>query len=252
MRVTWLPFIGLLLVLSLLSGCGNYARYRPYYAVAGSLPPHAQRPRYAIVLQGETLYSIAWRYRLDYRTVAGWNAISSPYTIYPGQHIRLTPPVTAPVLVRRVPARRPAPAPKRARHVPVPRAVVVRRGPLHWQWPTQGTIISSFSSAQVGRKGLDIAGKFGQPVYAAASGRVVYSGSGLRGYGKLIIINHNNTYLSAYAHNSRLLVRENAQVTRGQRIADMGDSGADRVMLYFEIRRNGKPVNPMKYLPRRH
>ncbi len=117
-----------------------------------------------------------------------------------------------------------------------------------WAWPAQGKIITSFDDAN-GSKGIDIAGKAGQPVFASGSGKVVYSGSGLRGYGKLIIIKHNKTFLSAYAHNSQLLVKEGQNVAKGQKIAAMGDSDANRVELHFEIRRLGKPVDPLKYLP---
>ena len=118
---------------------------------------------------------------------------------------------------------------------------------LDWGWPTQGKVVAEFSETS-SAKGVDIAGKTGQPVQAAAAGKVVYSGSGLRGYGKLIIIKHNKTYLSAYAHNSQILVKEGQSIAKGQKIAEMGDSDADRVKLHFEIRRFGKPVDPMKYL----
>lgn len=119
---------------------------------------------------------------------------------------------------------------------------------LEWAWPSKGKIIASFNEG-ASLKGVDIAGKAGQPVLASAPGKVVYSGSGLRGYGKLVIIKHNKTFLSAYAHNSQILVREGQNVVKGQRIAEMGDSDADQVKLHFEIRRMGKPVDPLKYLP---
>ena len=119
---------------------------------------------------------------------------------------------------------------------------------LEWSMPAQGKLISGFSEAD-NRKGIDIAGKLGQPVFASAPGKVVYSGSGLRGYGKLLIIKHNKTYLSAYAHNDQLLVKEGETVTRGQKIAEMGSSDADQVKLHFEVRRLGKPVDPANYLP---
>ncbi len=118
---------------------------------------------------------------------------------------------------------------------------------IDWGWPAQGKLVGEFNDGN-GAKGLEIAGKSGQAVNAAAAGKVVYSGSGLRGYGKLIIIKHNKTYLSAYAHNSQVLVKEGQNVAKGQKIAEMGDSDADRVKLHFEIRRFGKPVDPMKYL----
>jgi lipoprotein NlpD len=121
-------------------------------------------------------------------------------------------------------------------------------GEIDWGWPATGKIVSGFSET-ANLKGVDIAGKLGQPVFASAPGKVVYSGSGLRGYGKLIIIKHNDTYLSAYAHNSEILVKEGQSVVKGQKIGEMGDSDADQVKLHFEIRRLGKPVDPLKYLP---
>jgi lipoprotein NlpD len=116
-------------------------------------------------------------------------------------------------------------------------------------WPARGSVVGGFDEAK--NKGLDIAGKAGDPVYSVGDGRVVYAGSGLRGYGNLVIVKHNNTYLSAYAHNQTLLVKEDQSVRKGQKIAEMGNSDADRVKLHFEIRRQGKPVDPAKYLPAR-
>ena len=136
-------------------------------------------------------------------------------------------------------------APKPA---PVKRVVT---GPIRWQWPAPGRVISSFKTKGKVNKGVNIAGSKGSAVKAAANGKVVYAGSGLLGYGNLVIIDHNQQFLSAYAHNSRILVKESDMVKVGQRIAEMGSSGADRVMLHFEIRRDGKPVNPLKYLPKR-
>ena len=121
-------------------------------------------------------------------------------------------------------------------------------GDIDWAWPASGKVISGFSET-ANLKGIDIAGKSGQPVFASGPGKVVYAGSGLRGYGKLIIIKHNNTFLSAYAHNREILVKEGQQVAKGQKIAEMGDSDADQVKLHFEIRRFGKPVDPAKFLP---
>ncbi len=118
---------------------------------------------------------------------------------------------------------------------------------IDWNWPSSGKVVAPFSESS--NKGLDIGGKVGDPVYASASGRVVYSGTGLRGYGKLIIIKHNQTYLSAYAHNSNLLVKEGQNVKKGQKIAEVGNTDSDRAKLHFEIRRLGKPVDPLKFLP---
>jgi len=122
---------------------------------------------------------------------------------------------------------------------------------MSWSWPTKGPVIESFSLSGRINKGIDLAGKNGEPVFAAADGKVVYSGTGLVGYGNLIIIKHNETYLSAYAHNSRLLLKEGDKAKAGQKIAEIGSTGANRDKLHFEIRRDGKPVNPMKYLPGR-
>jgi lipoprotein NlpD len=119
---------------------------------------------------------------------------------------------------------------------------------IDWQWPATGKVLSGFSDT-ANLKGIDIAGTAGQPVVASAAGKVVYAGSGLRGYGKLVIVKHNSTYLSAYAHNSDIVVKEGQQVTRGQKIAEMGSTDSDQVKLHFEIRRLGKPVDPLKYLP---
>ena len=128
------------------------------------------------------------------------------------------------------------------------RAAEEDEGGMTWSLPTVGKVIGVFSEGD-NRKGIDIAGKLGQPVTASAGGKVVYSGNGLRGYGKLIIIKHNNTYLSAYAHNDKLLVKEGQGVTKGQKIAEMGKTDADQVKLHFEIRKFGKPVDPAKFLP---
>jgi lipoprotein NlpD len=119
---------------------------------------------------------------------------------------------------------------------------------LDWQWPATGKLVTGFSDT-ANLKGIDIAGKAGQPVLASAAGKVVYAGTGLRGYGKLVIVKHNTTFLSAYAHNSEILVKEGQQVTRGQKIAEMGNTDSDQVKLHFEIRQLGKPVDPLKYLP---
>ena len=118
-----------------------------------------------------------------------------------------------------------------------------------WVWPTEGRIVAGFSP-RAGLKGIDISGKYGQTIRSAAAGKVVYAGAGLRGYGKLIIVKHNEVFLSAYAHNRKILAREGIRVAAGQRIAEMGDTGTDRVKLHFEIRKDGRPVNPIHYLPK--
>ena len=205
-----------------------------------------------VVQRGDTLFSISWQQGLDYQTVAGWNGISPPYTIYPGQKIRLYPP-------GRVSRPAPAPVPSQSHAVPSPAptptkpAIMARAddASVHWQWPASGPILRRFDGEASGKKGISIGGTHGNQVRAAAAGRVVYAGSGLVGYGRLIILKHNDTYLSAYGHNRDLFVQEGAEVRAGQVIADMGSSGTNRIQLHFEIRRNGKPVDPLRYLPRR-
>lgn len=212
----------------------------------------SRTPRFGrdyIVRRGDTLYSIAFTIRQDYRQLAHWNGIRSPYTIYVGQRLHLYPRSAsksqAPARsTSREPASRApsAPAPSVTER-PMPNAAV-----RSWRWPTRSQKVLSSYSPRNGREGIDIAGRRGDAIYAAAAGRVVYAGSGLRGYGRLIIIKHNNTYLSAYAHNDRLLVSEGQDVGSGQKIAEMGNSGTDRFKLHFEIRKDGTPVDPLKYL----
>lgn len=253
------------LIVLLLQGCMAGNRYT-YGYYTGKTPPAtanaAELPQRLgnvhIVAKGETLYSIAFACGEDVRTVAAWNHIRPPYTIYPNQVIRLTAPPVAPTPPTRTVTKRPIQTTTNIRantyssaHHNV-KSKTINSQKISWQWPTKGKIISVYSAKDSGKKGLDIAGKSGQPIYAAASGVVVYSGSGLRGYGQLIIIKHNDTYFSAYAHNRRLLVKDDQKVNKGQHIADMGSTEADRPLLHFEVRRDGKPVDPMRYLPKRH
>ncbi len=210
------------------------------------------------VSRGDTLYSIAWRYGLDFKSLARLNGIDSRYLIYPGQKLRLKGQSVASTSSSRssgtkssaaVQTSSTASRPKStAKPLPAP---AVASGDIQWRWPTQGRLIGSYSSGSSPNKGIDLAGNTGDPVYAAASGTVVYAGSGLLGYGNLVILNHNRQYLSAYAHNSRILVKESDSVKVGDKIAELGNTGANRPMLHFEIRRDGKPVNPLQYLPKK-
>lgn len=334
----------LLLSVVLLAACGHArvvkreggaAPSRPA-ASAPARPPAPARGEY-VVRQGDTMYGIAFRHGLDYRDLAGWNRIAAPYTIYPGQRLRLQPPGRGPV-VAAGPAPRPAgsvtgmPAPARApvfETVETPRPAPTAAGPAPapassagtappsvaagtppaplpsspaapaatpaatpaiaaaspppaatpaspaapapaaptpaaapgadagpasaagWRWPTRGQVISRFAAGDPSRQGLAIAGTAGQPVHASADGVVVYSGAGLVGYGELVIIKHSDEWLSAYAHNRRRLVAEGQAVKGGQVIAELGRTGTSRDMLHFEIRRNGKPVDPLPLLPGR-
>ena len=224
------------------------------------------RPATYTVVPGDTLFSIAWRYGVKYEDLAKHNGISPPYIIRPSQVIRLDlknngqPSVTTGTKTKSSKSSAPAKKTpqgsitrsenKTAKPLQTPR-VNASSGAPQWRWPAKGAILSSFQGNNGLNKGIDLGGKLGEPVLAAASGVVVYAGSGLRGYGKLLIIKHNETFLSAYAHNERLRVKEGDLVKVGQVIADMGSSGTDRVKLHFEIRRDGTPVDPLKYLPRR-
>ena len=225
----------------------------------------AQRPavttgQYA-VRRGDTLFSIAFRYGWDWKALAARNNIAAPFTIVPGQVIRFdgrsgtqpaggstTTVVSSSSGSKTTVIKRPGTVTKAPVAAPVLPAGPAPKG---WGWPSNGILIGKFSSNGSLNKGIDIAGDLGQPVLAASDGSVVYAGSGLRGYGELIIIKHSDTYVSAYGHNRRLLVREGQQVKVGQTIAEMGSTGTDRVKLHFEIRRQGKPVDPLQFLPRR-
>ena len=249
------------------------------HAPVDSRNPLAHSPRvtavarsgYYIVRRGDTLYSIAWQNGLNFRQLADMNGIRPPYTIYVGQSLRIVPTSTnVPVpKAKSAPQRRAPSTSVRGREakqgtqahpaaVPAPAAsaepepksepalpAVVSR----WVWPVKGPLLRSYTPDGNGKKGIDIGGRTGQPVKAAADGKVVYSGSGLVGYGRLIIIKHNDNLLSAYGHNSELLVAEGDYVKAGQVIAKMGSSGTSSTRLYFEIRQDGKPVNPLSYLP---
>ncbi len=218
---------------------------------------------YYRVRRGDTLYSIAWHFGVDYRRMAAWNGIRRPYTIYPGQRLRIKPPAGVRVTATqrsgtssvrksttKVPSKKSAPK-KTVTASQNGKSNVTTSVKLRWQWPTKGKVIQSFSGTDPNRKGIKLAGKAGEAVYASEAGKVVYSGSGLIGYGKLIIVKHNNDYLSAYGHNQKLLVKEGDQIRRGTRIAEMGYNGSGQALLHFEIRRNGNPVNPVALLPKR-
>lgn len=226
-----------------------------------------------VVRPGDTLFSIAFRYGWDYKALAARNNIAPPYTIRPGQAIRFdgrsggasgtashavvsSSSSSSKTTVTRRPVGTPAPSTSTsssaASSAPAPVQVPAsERAVGGWAWPASGVLIGKFASNGSLNKGIDIAGDLGQPVFAASDGSVVYAGSGLRGYGELVIIKHSDTYVSAYGHNRRLLVREGQQVKAGQTIAEMGSTGTDRVKLHFEIRRQGKPVDPLQFLPRR-
>ncbi len=210
------------------------------------------------VQKGDTLYSIAWRYGVDYKALSRRNGIGNDYTIYPGQIIHLD--VDRKIVTNRShSSRKKAPTTTRSpvAKMPTIKPVITDKstsvtGVTEWIWPAKGRIIRTYSPNNGLNKGIDIEGRLGESVHSAGAGTVVYSGDGLRGYGKLLIIKHDEIYLSAYAHNDKLLVKEGEKVKGNQKIAEIGSSGTDTTKLHFEIRRKGKPVDPLKYLPKRN
>jgi lipoprotein NlpD len=275
---------GLLLVLLVSAGCSTRSvrqaapvEDRTAGSATSAMPgevnvlpgaENAGKPGYFTVRPGDTLYRIAIEHGQTARDVQAWNNLANPNMIEVGQVLRGAPPVGM------TPSSTPAPVATATAVAGAPPAVVGR--PLNapvgataatppvgstmpltdpsksvdgvsFIWPAKGSVIAGFDEAK--NKGVSIGGRAGEPVLAAADGRVVYAGAGLRGYGNLIILKHNDTFLTAYAHNQALLVREDQAVKQGQRIAEMGSSDADRVKLHFEVRRDGKPVDPLQYLP---
>ncbi|MEH3086511.1 MAG: peptidoglycan DD-metalloendopeptidase family protein [Xylophilus ampelinus] len=263
-------------VLALLAGCGTAERTAraPVEDRGVQLPPgspapvavkpppgaeNAGKPGYYSVRPGDTLIKIGQENAVNVRDIVRWNNLENPNLIEVGQVLRVVPPAGAAVASSRTPATMPPLVPPPSG---TPETTAVAPPPVTpppqvaqpsgseespgFIWPSAGPLLAGFDEAR--NKGYDIGGKQGDPVLAAADGRVVYAGAGLRGYGNLIILKHNNTYLTAYAHNQALLVKEDQNVRKGQKIAEMGSTDADRVKLHFEIRRQGKPVDPVRYL----
>jgi len=245
-----MPAAALLAVLAmvLLAACSSKVVRTPGTTSAPRVS--TPKPGASVVVQrGDNLYRLAVNNGISPMDLALWNGISPPYTIYPGQRLRLYPssggvasrPAGTPASSS---AQRPPVRPTQAPPQPATSSIA-------WRWPTDGQILNRFVSGEPTRQGIDITGKGGQAVRAAADGVVVYSGSGLVGYGELVIVKHDEQWLSAYGHNRTRLVSEGARVKAGQQIAEMGSTGAAREMLHFEIRYNGKPVDPLSHLPRR-
>jgi lipoprotein NlpD len=237
-------FLLILFSMALLS-CGlDSENYAPVVEIS-TIDPIPKQGTY-VVRADDTLYSIAWRYGLDYQDIANWNNIQAPFAIQVGQTLQLKrhlpknksltyiPPTT---VLKPPPLTSLPPSPE-------PKQTVSK-----WFWPVHGPLLRGFSFQN---KGINIGGQAGDFILATAPGKVVYSGNGLRGYGNLLIIKHNSTFLSAYAHNATLFVKDGDWVQRGQKIAAMGSTGTNRTMLHFEIRRNGKPVNPLIYLEQKN
>lgn len=253
----------------MLSACASKP---PAPVVERSTIPRAEVPVDGLhtVSRGDTLHGIAFKYGLDYRDIARWNSISAPYTIYPDQIVRLRPLPAGSVRTASAPARtsstravpdrpppeRPEPAsPSRSATVTATKKPATvsssERFNGSWKWPVNGRVLRTFKAGDASRNGIDIAGQEGQSVTAAAAGEVVYSGNGLIGYGELVIVKHDQRMLSAYAHNRRRLVEEGARISQGQKLAEMGRNDRNEQVLHFEIRRDGKPVDPLQYLPKK-
>ena len=278
--------VSLVVVGLALSACGSKTINRPPVedrnhsrsdASLKQLPGYenAGKPGYYTVKPRDTLLGIGLEAGHSHKDIARWNALENPDKIEVGQVLRVVPPagasepaavaVAKPVASTAVTSTPIAPgqnkpaaaasaapvaaSPAAAAPVATAPAAVGGDDELNWMWPANGTVLAGFDESK--NKGLDIGGASGDAVLAAADGRVVYAGAGLRGYGNLIILKHNNVYLTAYAHNKTLLVKEDVTVKKGQKIAEMGDSDADRVKLHFEVRKQGKPVDPAKYMPAR-
>ena len=285
-RKTWMAVT--LVAAAVLAGCSSTSVNRAPVEDRGTagaprvdpatLPgaENAGKPGFYTVRPGDTIMRIATEVNQPWRDIARWNNLDNPNVIEVGQVLRVVPPTgtavatapaltegprpataapapapakpTVPVATQTTPGVTPAPAPAPAPAAPPP-PPSAGADDVDFIWPASGALVAGFDEAK--NKGLGIAGKAGDPVLAAADGRVVYAGAGLRGYGNLIILKHNNTFLTAYAHNQTLLVKEDQNVKKGQKIAEMGSTDADRVKLHFEIRRSGKPVDPARYLPAR-
>lgn len=306
MRIRDTKNLGALVLLLLLGACAQNPP-APVQDMTSVIPPAGAssnerqvseaaqtRSGHYTVAQGDTLYSIAFHNQLDWKALAQWNGIAAPYTIVPGQDLRLTRPPASqagavttygtgtspaadkPVSTKPIataPAPEPAPAPNTpaapvvaapktpppVEPIPsVPKSdTVVASGPsrqvagLRWHWPADGPLLGNYVASDPTRQGIDIGGRRGSPVRAAADGVVVYSGSGLVGYGELVIVKHSDVYLSAYGHNQKRLVKEGEKVKAGQQIATMGSSGTSRTELHFEIRKHGQPIDPMGFLPKK-
>jgi lipoprotein NlpD len=289
-RLRNLKWMGLVLACAMAAGCAaprrspapveerGALRHAPATADtrAAALPgaENAGKPGYHTVQRGETVLRIALESGQNWRDVVRWNNLENPDRIEVGQVLRVVPPVAVTAAAERPLGSASAPAgaasapsapalPAASAASSASRGTVTAATPspatpapppeeeLAWSWPTTGaaTVLAGFDEQS--NKGIDIGGRAGDPVLASADGRVVYAGAGLRGYGNLIILKHNNTYLTAYAHNQSLLVKEDQTVRKGQKIAEMGSTDTDRVKLHFEIRRQGKPVDPARYLPAR-
>lgn len=244
MKINKLKWFGLLGMLYLFSGCGTHPT-----APVTDLSPVDKRKTHYTVQEGDTLHAISFRTGISYQKLAQWNGIRSPYRIYVGDNLSLRPgsPAKPSQKSPSVPASRPKPASAKLASKPLPEPTLPSRVST-WLWPAKGKLTQTFSAKQA-RYGIDIKGNRATPVVAAAAGQVVYAGDGIKGYGELVIVKHSPQYVSAYAYNDQILVKEGDIVKAGQQLAKMGSTGTSSVKLHFEIRKNGEPVNPLQYLP---
>ena len=205
-----------------------------------------------MVRRGDTLYGIALEHGADYRELAQWNSLDDPGRLRVGQVLRVTPPAAGGVQVGAAPGAARVESRPLQEQKPAPAAVreepKLEAAPLQFLWPAKGKLLAGFAEPR--RKGIDIDGKIGDPVIAAAAGRVTYVGSGIPGLGKLVVIKHDQGYITVYAHNKDVLVKEQQNVARGQKIAELGNSDAERPKLHFQIRKGSAAVDPLLYLPK--
>ncbi|WP_293372844.1 peptidoglycan DD-metalloendopeptidase family protein [Nevskia sp.] len=234
----------------LLVGCASETGRRS--VSRGASPVTRSKPTYGethVVAKGDTLYSIAFRNNLDYRELADWNGIGRDYTIRLGQRLRLTPPGGGVIAPPPVAAAKPSSPVVASKRPTTAEPIAIVSGSASWEWPTRGKLARSFAAS--GSKGIDIAGEAGQLIVAARGGKVVYSGAALKGYGELVIIKHDEQFLSAYGYNRRRLVEEGETVGPGQPIAELGLGPENKPLLHFEIRDRGRPLDPVELLPGR-
>lgn len=256
----------------LLLSCGSH---KPIPVVDIGQDPHGAKQYY--VAKGDTLYGIAFRFSMDVPTLARFNRLKKPYTIYPGQILNLnqslqmssadsklvrtgsqkTKPKSGKIKRQNSPnnsAKGSSQSAPKTKKITASKKTTAypKSNDRGWMWPVKGQVIAKFSTSKTKKlnKGIDISAPVGTAVRSSRSGSVVYAGSRLKGYGKLIIVKHNNSYLSAYAHNQSILVKEGDRVKQGQKIATLGSSASNKPKLHFEIRKSGKPVDPLKYLAR--
>lgn len=256
MNSTRLTLLALLITLSAIQyGCGTRLGPAPVVDRSSGASNEVVAPGYYRIKRGDTLLRIALDHGQSHREIAEWNNISDPNVIEVGQVIRVEPTKSSKPITSRAEVKQEKPVDKKPLNTaqsekPIqekPQQDLATDTGIRLSWPSKGEVVERFDEGK--NKGIGIAGKSGDPIQSAADGKVVYAGNSLRGYGNLVIVKHDNTYLTAYAHNRTLLVKEGDAVKKSQKIAEMGNTDSDRVKLHFELRKNGKPVDPSAYLP---